>query len=232
MFFNFRKLLLIMKWSAILILGACLQLSARTSAQNISLSVKNEPLVKVFKLIKDQSGIQFFYNESLLSKAHPVTLDVKDMPLQQALELCFKDQPLSFEMVEKNVVVKERVEQINSLQNPSVPPPIDVHGRITDSTGMPIQGASVTIKGTKKGTTTDVDGNFTLKNVPDNATLTVSFVGYDTREIKLGGRSAIAINLTQTVSSLRDVVVNKGYYNTTEKLNTGDVTVVSGVDIN
>jgi TonB-dependent starch-binding outer membrane protein SusC len=231
MFFNFRKLLLIMKWSAILILGACLQLSARTSAQNISLSVKNEPLVKVFKLIKDQSGIQFFYNESLLSKAHPVTIDIRDMPLQQALELCFKDQPLSFEMVEKNVVVKEKGAQINSSQNSSAPP-IDVHGRVTDSAGNPIQGASITVKGTHKGIQTDANGNFTLKGISHNSTIIVSIVGYEEQQIKLGERSDIVVVMKQGVTSLHDVVISKGYYNTTDRLNTGDVTTVSGEDIN
>jgi hypothetical protein len=98
MFFNLSKLLLCMKLTIIFIIAGCLSLSARTTAQ-VTVSVKNEPLAKVFKMITRQSGYQFFYSERLLAKAHPVTVDVRNQPLQKALELCFEGQPLTYSII-------------------------------------------------------------------------------------------------------------------------------------
>jgi TonB-dependent starch-binding outer membrane protein SusC len=224
-----HQTLLVMKMTAFLLFIVCMHVAAKTQAQ-ISLSEKKAPLEKVLKEIKKQSGYALFYDAALLQKAHPVDIEVKDVSLDQALGIIFKDQPLTFEIVgDKIITIKDKSE--SSKSSGMISPPVDVHGRVTDSLGNPLQGASVTVKGTRKGIQTDAGGNFTLKGVADNATIIISIVGYENQQIELKGEKELFITLKLGITSLQDVVVSKGYYNTTERLNTGDVTKVTSDEI-
>ncbi|NIG52533.1 SusC/RagA family TonB-linked outer membrane protein [Chitinophaga sp. Cy-1792] len=106
-----------------------------------------------------------------------------------------------------------------------------ITGKITDGQGAPIPGASIAIKGTKSGTSSSPDGTFSLSNVPANATLIVSFVGYKTQEVSIGGKSSLAIALGQENSTLSDVVV-VGYGTTRKKDLTGAVASIKSADFN
>jgi TonB-dependent starch-binding outer membrane protein SusC len=220
----FTKTLRIMKLMAFILLAGFLQVSAHGYSQTVTLNEKNAPLQKIFKEINRQTGYQFFYKDEVLDQAGKINIRVSNMPLEDALAICFKNLPFTFSIVEKTIVVKKKEE--------FAPPPIDVHGRVTDSLGNPIQGASVTVKGTHKGIQTDANGNFTLKGIAPNSTIIVSIVGYEEQQVKLDERNDIIVVMKQGVTSMHDVVISKGYYNTTDQLNTGDVTTVSGAVIN
>ena len=84
--FAYCKALLIMKLTTLIILAACLQTSARSLAQDITLSEKKAPLEKVLKEIKRQSGYAVVYQDQLLQKSNPVDIAVKRVPLEQALD--------------------------------------------------------------------------------------------------------------------------------------------------
>ena len=105
-----------------------------------------------------------------------------------------------------------------------------VTGTVTDESG-PLPGATVAIKGTSTGTTTDFDGNYTLNNVPDDATLVFSFVGYQTQEVALEGRTSIDVNLATDASELEEVVLI-GYGQTTVRDATGAVSSVKADEFN
>lgn len=105
-----------------------------------------------------------------------------------------------------------------------------VSGTVRDESG-PLPGANVTVKGTSNGTTTDFDGNYTLNNVPEDAILVFSFVGYKTQEIGVNGRSTIDVNLETDASELEQVVVI-GYGQTTVKDATGAVSSVTSEEFN
>lgn len=81
-----------------------------------------------------------------------------------------------------------------------------VKGVIMDNLG-PVAGASVLVKGTTNGVITDMDGNFILSNVPENAVLQVSFIGYATQEIKVAGKSNFTIQMSEDAKALEEVVV-------------------------
>src|SRR5882672_344948 len=85
----FIKTLLLMNFTAIILLAACLQVSARGSAQRITLVVKDAPLEQVLKKIRQQSGYHIVYREDWMSAARHVTVSLKDIPLQEALDACF-----------------------------------------------------------------------------------------------------------------------------------------------
>lgn len=106
--------------------------------------------------------------------------------------------------------------------------PITIHGTVTDAaTGDPLPGVTVAVKGAERGTSTDANGKFELNNVADNGVLVVSFIGYETQEIKVSGRAAIHIQLHPSNTSLNEVVVVG--YGTEKKMDlTGAVDQVSG----
>lgn len=105
-----------------------------------------------------------------------------------------------------------------------------VSGTVTDESG-PLPGATVAIQGTSTGTTTDFDGNYTLNDVPADAVLVFSFVGYETQEIAVDGRSEINVNLATDASELEEVVLI-GYGQTTVRDATGAVASVSAEEFN
>jgi TonB-linked SusC/RagA family outer membrane protein len=224
------KTLRIMRLTAILLLAACLQVSARGFSQTVTLSMKNASLEQVFNQVKQQTGLSFIWDEQMLKQTRAVDIDVKNAPITEVMDWCMKGQPLTYQIIGKIIVIK-LAPTVDLQSAVAPPPPIDIHGHVTDSLGKPLEGASVTVKGSKKGTSTDANGLFDLKGIDNNVTLVISFTGYETREIKLNGRSEITLQLKPGVTSMQDVVVNKGYYSTTNRLNTGDVTSVKGEDI-
>ena len=104
-----------------------------------------------------------------------------------------------------------------------------VSGVVTDNTGEPILGANVVVKGTTEGTVTDMDGKYTL-DVPNNATLSVSFIGYTTKEVKVGNLSVINVVLEEEAIGLNEVVAI-GYGYVKKKDLTGAVSTVSADDM-
>ena len=102
---------------------------------------------------------------------------------------------------------------------------ITVHGYVDDETGEPLIGATVMEKGTSNGTATDIDGNFTL-NVAPNATLVVSYIGYDPQEIAVNGRTEIKVTLGQNATMLQETVVI-GYGSVKKSDATGSVALVT-----
>ena len=132
----------------------------------ITIRHQNVPIEKVFQSIEKQSGYRFFYNETLLQGAGKVTINLQNVSLQEALEACFQNQPLSYAIVDKTIIVKRRPEQqpqAPELAAVSVSGPgkiIALRGKVT-SGNVPVVGASIMIKGTDNGASTDKDGIFT-----------------------------------------------------------------------
>ncbi len=199
------KTLLVMKLTAILLIAACLQVSAKGNAQTISISQRNTSLEKVFKEIHRKTGYQFFYLDDLLQKAKKFDINVKNASIEQVLALCFKDQPLNFTLTEKAITIK-RKEEVNASNVHSPPVPINVTGIVKDEKGKPLTGASVSIVGQKGGVITDEGGNFTIA-VPENAVLSFSYIGYKTVTVPVKGQTFFDITLEKDVASLSDVVV-------------------------
>lgn len=219
------KIYHIMKLTIVILTTAILQVSASSYAQKITLSQKNVSLEKIFNEIRIQSGYDFFYNIKLIKQAQPVTVELKDASLEQTLEACFENQPFTYSIKEKAVIIRPK-QTILLSGTPGKLIAIDVTGKVLDETGKGLPGAAVKVKGTTQGTTTDQDGNFKLRGLDDNAVLVVSFTGYETKEAR-AARSEMAITLLPRPNSLNDVVVVA--YGSQKKVNlTGAVSTVSG----
>ncbi len=239
--FCFRRylpatMLLYMKFTAFLLLVFCLQVQAKTYSQKVSIKGKNMPLEKVFDILKSQTGYDVLYNPDLLKKTKPVSLSVKDVELETALEICFKDQPVSFLIRYNTIVVTNKPEEIFSGTNKIAGKPdiavLPVKGTVTDEAGKPLAGVSVLVKGTNLGTTTNADGTFEI-NIPDEAAkaLVFSYVGMETKEITIGSNHEIKVSL-QAVTTQQQEVVVIGYGTQKKKLVTGAISTVSESDLN
>src|SRR5690606_35798472 len=169
------KTLLVMKFSAFFILVACLHANADGFAQRVSISEKNVSIKEVFKVIEKQTEYQFFYNERLLKQAKRINIELSNAPVEQVLEACFKDQPLTFAIIKNTIIVKLK-DFPNGLAE--LPPAITVRGRVTTEGDVPVSNVSVVVKGSSQGTNTNANGEFVLNNVNENSTLLISSVGY------------------------------------------------------
>ncbi|HTL08297.1 MAG TPA: TonB-dependent receptor [Chitinophagaceae bacterium] len=218
-----------MRLAAILLLTACLQVSARGYAQ-LSISERNSSLEKIFKVIERQSGYVFFYDYALLKQAKTVSIKTKNASLTEVLDLCFKEQPLSYAIVGKTVVVKSKELAATAPTEVAVLE-IPVTGTVTDAaTGNPLTGASVNIKGSSNGVVTGPGGEFSI-NLPNNgAVLTISYVGYEPFDIRVSKASALKIKL-QLKDNKADEVVVIGYGTRRRKDVTGAVSTVSSAEI-
>lgn len=226
-----RKILLTMKLTVILLLSFTFQVVANGFAQNrITMTEKNVSLKKVLKEISRQSGYDLVFVSDALQYAKPVTIQVKEVSLEQALELSFRNQPLIvYDIKGKAVIVKDKKISADK-SNPMLVLPVDIKGKVLDETGQGIPGASIKVKGSPKGTITDPNGQFSLTGIDENAILLVSYVGYVSKEVKITGKGLITISLTAESGQLNEVVVVG--YGTQKKINlTGSVSVVKGEDL-
>ncbi len=207
----FKKTLLVMKLSIILILAACLQVSAAGNAQSISLSVKDAGLESVIKNIRKQSGYDFVYTLEAFKKTKPVSISLKNATLKEALDKCFLNQPLTYSIIE-NVVVVKSVDQheVPEVKQENILADIIVKGKVLNENGAPVL-ASVTVKGTTNATSTNEKGEFELKGVPENATLVFTGVGIENKEVKVSGRTAFTVTLKTKITTGEEVVISTGY---------------------
>lgn len=215
------KPLLIMKLSLVLLLAATLKLSAASYAQEINITVKNASLKEVFKLMRSQSGYNFLYNNEVLSETKPVTLDIKNGSLNEALQLCIANQPISYAINQKNVVIHRKpLSQTGAQQD------IVITGTVLDETGLPLPNVSIKLKGSNTTVASGTDGKYTIK-APDGAGMLVfSFVGYATQEVAIGNRSRIDVTMKEQSSDLTELVI-VGYGTQKKSDLTGAISVVS-----
>src|SRR5665213_562754 len=225
-----KQALKIMKLIAVILFAACIQVSARGYSQ-ITLSETNTPLQKVFQEIQKQSGYDFVATYETILQAGNVTVNVKNVSLSKALEACLRGKLLTYIIIGKTVVVRAEAKTdykltstIGEMALP--PPPVEIHGRVVNQQGEPLQNVSVLIAGTKIGTTTNSDGHFTLTAPGNkNVVLEISSVGYQTKTVKVGKQTEINVTLEADVTGLSDVVVVG--YGTQSKLSiTGAVSTI------
>lgn len=226
-----NQTLLIMKITAILLLTACLQVSARGYSQNVSLSMQEASLDKVFLEIKKQTGYTFIYTESILQQANKITVSIKNVSLEQALEAVLKDKGLGYSIVDKTIIIRKKEDLQPSEQAVEQKTTIDVSGRVTDADGNSLAGASVKVKGTTIGTTTDAAGMFVLKGIDENAVLVFSYAEHETVELKVSSRTTVTASLKRDEKAMQEVIINKGYYTEKQKYSVSNVGKVTAKDI-
>ena len=223
---NKSNIILRMKLTLVLCLCALLHVSAATYGQNITLKVKNISFERLLDDLSHQSGFHFLYDEQLVNQANPISLNVKDVPLNIVLNECFANQPFSFVVKNKNVIITSKPKEAP----PEIINQATVSGLVTDEQNQGIPGVSVTIKGTDQGVTTDKNGKYSISVPNTDAVIVFSSVGYNSREIPVNGRTAISVTLAAKANSLNDVVV-VGYGTQKKSTITGSISSVKTEDI-
>jgi TonB-linked SusC/RagA family outer membrane protein len=201
-------------------------------AQPITISVKNTRLKNVFEIIESQSEVRFFYRLEALDKANRVTIHVSNVNLSEALERCFQDQPLTYEMIDKTIVVKEK--PLNASEGGTVQATtfgfIAVSGRVITLEEEPVAGATISIKGTQLATSTSSKGEFSIQVPNAGAVLEVTSVGIAPMEVPITKRLNLTIRVATKIGALDHVQVI-GYGQTTKRLNTGNITTIKAIEL-
>lgn len=199
--------------------------------QTVTLKFRNEPLAKVFREIEKQTDFTFVYGKSLLDNARKVDIAVEKVPLKIALDICFKDQGLSYAIRDNRYIVVTRA-AISGNVSTSQAVPL-VRGRVTDETGVPLAG--VTVKTTHKSNSTmvvantDANGYFNIR-VPDNTTLEYSMIGYHPFSGIARQEENQQIKLALATSRLEELIIT-GYSARSAKEVTGAVQKVTGDEL-
>ena len=213
-----------MKITVILLLVASLHVCAGGYAQGrVTLSEDNVPLSSVLRDIAKQTGYQYFFVDQWMKETKAVTIHVQNGTLKEVLDLCFKDQPFSYAIVQKTIVVSQKPPATDTVRH--LP---EVKGRVVNDQGEALVGVSIAVKGENKVTLTDKDGLFTIKDVPVGARLQVSFVGYETQEIQVSGAAELFIRMKVHISQIEEVVLtgSDGYQTLTPERSAGSYNVV------
>jgi TonB-linked SusC/RagA family outer membrane protein len=203
-----------------------LQVSARTASQTITFSGENVPIVKVFREVKKQTGYLIAYNEELLKLSKPVTISVKNDPVENFMQRVLSGQPFEFAIEEHTIFIRRKAVVVNEPLSAPLPSMV-VKGRVLTEAGDPLQGVTVSVKGSRTGTTTDGNGNFSLTVDKSVIILVFSYVGYLETELRIVNDNPVKVVLRTATRGLEEVVVVG--YGTVKKadVTTSVVTVTS-----
>lgn len=197
--------------------------------EKLSINMQDKTLEDVFTFIENHSDYVFIYHASKIDLSHKVNVNIKDQPIKDILKDVFRGTGLTYVVKGRQIVVKKEdapqtpgVKSVAVLQQQKG---ITVSGNIKDDTGFPLIGVNVVIKGSNQGVITDVDGNFSMEDVPSSAILRFSYIGYQPIEMK--AQELIMLVMHEDNEKLEEVVVVG--YGTQKKVNlTGAIEVVDG----
>ena len=195
----FSKIWKLFQLSFIVFLCSASVLSASAQNGRITLNMKQVTLEQVMNAIEKQTPYLFVNKD--VNVAQKATIEVANASLEEALKLLFKDTGINYRIDRKSIYLS-KAKAVDST-------PVTVSGKIADVKGVPVIGASVIVKGTTVGTSTDADGVFTL-SVPapaSTASLEINFLGYEPVTIAVGNRTSFTITLKEAASEIESVVV-------------------------
>jgi TonB-linked SusC/RagA family outer membrane protein len=219
-----HKFLLIMKLTTIILIVTFLHVSAASIAQKITYKNNSASLEQIFKEIRKQTGYNVLVASNKIKDVQPQSVNFENASLNEVLDRALKGQPLTYNIEDKTILIRYQPAPNVSA---AVQPPLT--GKVIDSTGTPLPGASIKIKGTNIGQVTDVNGKFSL-DVPVNSVLIISYIGFETREITVKSNAELTIVLSSS-SSLQTVVVTALGIKKDERRVGYSITQVSGEEV-
>ena len=188
-----KKIVLRMKLSSCLLLLTFMQVSAHVRSQDrLTMTVRNIGWQSFFDLLEKKSNYTFLYKDNALPRNEKIDVEARALTVPEILDNVLRRSALSYQVLSNHLVV---ITAKGAVVTTAADNDIRVTGRVVTSTGDPLAGATVRVKGSTQATTTDSAGVFSF-TVPDDATLVVSYVGYQTQEASLSGRNRIDVSLT------------------------------------
>lgn len=175
--------------------------------KNVSISLQNVEIKSALSQLSRLTDVHFFYSSKIISSSKKVSITAQNQKFSDVLNNLFNPLGISYKIVENQIVLSEQKTAITERTPNALVVQDPISGKVKAANGESLPGVSVTIKGTKRGTTTDIDGNFKL-NADAGETLVFSFVGYDVIEKKVeAGQNTINIVLIENESALSEVIV-------------------------
>ena len=210
------KLDLKMKLSILFALVASINIQANSYAQKtkLTLQMMNSSTEEVLEAIEGKTDFRFIYKLEDVDLKHVVSINVENQPIDVVLKQLFANLPVKFKLrntqviLKKNRSVKKMLSTINTDEKAVLQ--FTVSGTVTDENGQPLPGASVLEKGTTNGVQTDFDGMYSLELVGEESVLVVSYLGFTTKELKVGDQNEVNIKMIPDSAALDEVVVT-GY---------------------
>ena len=217
---NNRKSILCLFLLFLLSLG-----SLSVNAQTVSKVFKEQTLKTVLKEIESQTGLSIIYQKDEINENKKINATFENTPVVEALSSIL-DKSLEVSLRNKMIVIskKEQTSSGDSLKKRTIT------GKVVDDKGESVIGASIAVQGTTLGTITNLDGEYTLANVPENSEVTVSFIGYKTLIFKANDKALSKITLKEDTEMLDEVVV-VGYGTVKKRDLTGSISSVNAQKI-
>lgn len=185
--------------------------SQKISSVTVRMELKNETLLSAFKKIEKQTSFRFVYRKGELKTLPSKNISSSIYTVEQVLKMLLEDTDLSFKQVDNNLLIlaidTQTAGSVNLNESKESVADIVIRGQITDTQGETLPGVSIKLKGTDVGTTTDINGNYSI-NVPDkNSILVFTYVGFVTREIAVSDDVTINVKFEAANTALNEVVV-------------------------
>ncbi len=201
--------------------------------QKLTLQLQNAEVKNILAEIEKQVDVKFTYRSRIIKDHGKQTLNVSDTSLDEVLTQVL-GSGISYEVIGKQIIlqVEEPEEEFSSPNDKSGIKSVvaAISGTVTDESDMPLPGVNVLVKGTSLGTTTDVNGRYSLEITDQTSVLVFSFIGFLTQEVEVGTRTTIDMKMILDIQSLEEVVV-VGYGEQKKVTVTGAVVAVDGAEL-
>lgn len=226
-----KQLWRIMKLSILFSFCFTMMVAAHSYSQSTMLSLKlsGSTIKEVLKEVEGKSEFIFLYKNEEMNDQLKVNIDVRNASINEILDKILVGQNLSYDVYNRQVIIRkstnENHESFSTLTQSS-----KISGKVTDSSGAPLPGVSVVLKGSTSGTITDTDGNYSLTSVPTKAVLQFSFIGMKSQEVEVGEKTTVNVKLEEESFGI-DEVVAIGYGTQKKSDMTGSITQVKADEL-
>ncbi len=208
-----NKILLMIRFTTVILIATMMQVSASSFAQRITLNTKNTQLEKVLKDIRSQSGYDFLFSEALIKSSKPISVSVRNASIEEVLEKCFNDQPITYKIENKTVLLKAKAPTILDRVAAIFAGDIEIRGNIVNKkTNEPLSGVTLKVKNRKINIGSNAKGEFFLPKLEENSSITFSSVGFDSVQVRLGEFEKMPPNTSSFSKDVSVVKTAAGFY--------------------
>ncbi|TDQ75393.1 SusC/RagA family TonB-linked outer membrane protein [Sphingobacterium yanglingense] len=200
----------------------------------INISAKQKSLTTIFNQIEKQSKYVFLYDKAVASSP-AISFDCTNCTIERVIQLLEKETNLEFKISGQQVLVKKKTEKATATSTAAVAMQTaqrdTIKGKVVDENGKPVVGATLLIKGTKIGTSTDKDGNFKMQRVAPAQSIVANSIGYHPAELIVGAEKTVMVALKIRAQEIEDVVVSTGLQKRERSKLVGNVSSIKGEDL-
>ncbi len=199
-----KKMMLVMKLTTFLLLICAMHISASVYSQRtkLSIDVQGKSIKEVLQVIESQSDFRFIYENEKIDLDSKVNIRVEQQSVEDILKMLFDKRGIQYSITESNLILINPAGELPPLMQQTK----NIIGKVTDLSGAPLPGVTVVVKGTSHGIITDADGNYSLADVPADATLVFSFVGMKMQEIPVAGKTTVNVEMQEETVGIGEVV--------------------------